>query len=117
MVRKREYLAHRVIWLMHYGQWPTDLIDHRDLDKSNNKIENLRECNTSENHQNQRSTTRKGTSRYIGVCKPSARKNWRVDIGVDGGQKFLGSFRCETAAYVAYCKHKTSTHPFIANDK
>ncbi len=116
-VRKRDYLAHRVIWLMHTGDWPEDQIDHKDLDKANNRLENLRPCTTSENHQNQHNTTRKGTSRYIGVCKPTGRRHWRVDIGINGKQKFLGGFRCETAAYVAYCKHKAATHLFVANDK
>lgn len=115
-IRKKCYFAHRLIWLLVTGAWPARHLDHIDRDPRNNRFDNLRECDDSENHQNQTGTNRKGTSKYLGVCKPSGRKGWRVDIGLNGKQKFLGSFRCETAAYAAYCKAKAETHKFVATD-
>lgn len=47
------YNAHVVIFLYHFGYIPK-IIDHKDCDKTNNRIENLRECTTSENNCNQR---------------------------------------------------------------
>jgi HNH endonuclease len=37
----RTYLAHRVIWLLHYGSWPTSMIRHRNGNNSDNRICNL----------------------------------------------------------------------------
>lgn len=36
------FLAHRLAWLYIYGEWPSNDIDHKDRDKSNNSINNLR---------------------------------------------------------------------------
>lgn len=35
------YSLHRVIWLWHYGTWPTGLIEHKDCNQQNNRIANL----------------------------------------------------------------------------
>ena len=44
--------AHLAVWLVCKGRWPEGTIDHIDGDRSNNHIENLRECSQSENHCN-----------------------------------------------------------------
>jgi hypothetical protein len=45
--------AHRLIWFYHYGRWPeSDVIDHIDRNKHNNRIENLREATFALNAQN-----------------------------------------------------------------
>lgn len=36
-----EYREHHIVWFLSYGVWPTFMIDHKDDDKSNNRIENL----------------------------------------------------------------------------
>lgn len=41
-IDNKRYLAHRLAWLYIYGKWPDYDIDHRDKDKSNNSINNLR---------------------------------------------------------------------------
>lgn len=77
--------VHRIIWLWHHGYMPSE-IDHIDRDKSNNRIENLREVSSFENHQNR--TPGKGYS-YI----PS-RNKWRVSIRGN----FYGYYKTEKEA-------------------
>jgi hypothetical protein len=48
MLRGKMYLAHRIVWLLHYRQLPA-MLDHKDRNCRNNKIENLRESDFSEN--------------------------------------------------------------------
>lgn len=45
--------VHRVGWAMHYGKWPKDQIDHINMIRDDNRIENLREATASENKFNQ----------------------------------------------------------------
>lgn len=47
-----EYRAHRLIWKMVYGDPVPDVIDHIDENPHNNRIENLREADHSQNHAN-----------------------------------------------------------------
>lgn len=53
-VRKKHYLAHRVIWLHYYGEWPNGIIDHINRNRSDNRIENLRVVSDKESSRNKR---------------------------------------------------------------
>ena len=44
----KAYLTHRLIYIMFFGTAP-DFIDHKDGNRNNNKIENLREATRSQN--------------------------------------------------------------------
>lgn len=50
---KRVCITH-VIWALHYGEWPEQLIDHKDRDRCNNRIDNLRLATNSQNGMNKR---------------------------------------------------------------
>ena len=49
------YLAHRLAWKMHYGVDPTDLIDHKNRKRTDNRIANLRVATPLANRLNQES--------------------------------------------------------------
>jgi hypothetical protein len=100
-VFKRNYLAHRVIWAMQTGYWPRDLIDHKDQDSCNNRWENLREANKSQNAQNAPGHA-VSSSRYKGVSFDRRRAKWHARIKVSGSQKFIGYFENEEDAARAY---------------
>ena len=76
------YLVHRVIWCLIYGEFPESLIDHKDLDKQNNRLDNLRQSNGSGNCCN--STLRSdNTSGVKGVGWHSKLRKWQVRIQVN----------------------------------
>lgn len=52
MINYKMYLAHRLIWLLHYGEWPKQHIDHIDGNPGNNRLENLRDVSRSVNLRN-----------------------------------------------------------------
>lgn len=61
--------AHRVVWLLHYGEWPKNTVDHINGDKTDNRIENLRDVTLKENAKNK--PIRKDSR--TGVCGVSIR--------------------------------------------
>ena len=63
-----EYLEYRLIWFGMTGNWPKNQIDHIDLDKSNNKWNNLREATVSQNGMNTNIKISNNTG-YKGVDK------------------------------------------------
>jgi hypothetical protein len=93
--------AHRLAWLYVHGEVPSR-IDHRDLDKLNNRIDNLRVATGSQNKANgtayaNNKSGLKGVSYLSGRAKP-----WRATIQCQGKWKFLGYFDTAEAAHAKY---------------
>lgn len=80
------YLAHRLAWFYMTGEWVKE-IDHRDLDKTNNRWSNLRESTRTQNNAN-RSRASNNTSGFKNVSRIG--KRWRAYIVVEGKQRHLG---------------------------
>jgi hypothetical protein len=72
-VNKRLYYAHRLAWLLSFGSWPNSQIDHKDHNRSNNRLSNLRLASASENQANRPRPTN-NTTGVKGVIW-DARKN------------------------------------------
>lgn len=105
----RYYVAHRVIWAMHYGCQPPEVIDHINQNRSDNRICNLRDGTCAINQQNQqRPHCRNKSSKYLGVSKFSGR--WRAKIYNKGKYYFLGYFASEEDAAQAYILAKRKLH-------
>jgi hypothetical protein len=41
--------AHRLVWFLHHGAWPKQVIDHINRVKLDNRVENLRDVSAAEN--------------------------------------------------------------------
>lgn len=98
------FRAHRLAWLYMTGAWPVAQIDHRNLIKSENWFDNLREATGQQNLQHRgpfNGASRSCKSGQSGVSWNSARQKWIATIRVDGKQTYLGGFdRVEDAAEV-----------------
>lgn len=82
-VHKKSYLAHRLVWLYVYGKFPEKLLDHVDGNRSNNKVDNLREATSAQNTLNQRLRV-SNTSGFKGVSKQGEVDKWRAYCSVNG---------------------------------
>ena len=86
--------SHRVVWVMHNGEIPVDMqIDHINGNRSDNRIENLRLVNCSQNNRNRKKqTTDRLKKEIMGVNYRNDCNKWRVSIGVCGSKVNLGTF-------------------------
>lgn len=93
------YLVHRLAWLFVYGEWPSGQIDHKNRDRLDNRISNLRVATPSQNQAN-KGMRSDNTSAVKGVTWDAEKKKWISAIHVDGKRKFLGRFdKLEDAAF------------------
>lgn len=103
------FFAHRIIWKMHYGTEPPEIMDHADGNGLNNKIDNLREASIFQNGWNaQRSSRNK--SGFKGVSFNTEKNKWRAAIHVNGKTKLLGYFSTPEEAGEAYKKEAAAVH-------
>lgn len=95
------FLAHRVVWLLAHGVWPSGVIDHINGNPSDNRIANLRDVTQQENCQNQ-----------LGVRGSCLLPNgkWKASIRSAGVTHNLGRFKSEPQARDAYLEAKTRLH-------
>jgi hypothetical protein len=92
-------LAHRIIWVLHYGYWPIDQIDHINGIRNNNSILNLREANHSTNGMN-RGCQKNNTTGYKGVYK--MRDRFQARITINGKYVYIGTYKTKEQASKAY---------------
>lgn len=98
---RHAFLAHRAIWAMTYGEWPTKSIDHINRDRVDNRPENLRLASAAENGRN-RAKNKNNSSGYKGVTWDAAHGKWRSSITVNRKTKYLGLFERAEQAHRAY---------------
>lgn len=83
----RDYQAHRVMWAMCHGQWPSGDLDHINHNRCDNRLVNLRPVSRGENNRNH-SISKRNTSGCVGVYQRGDK--WKASIGT--GKRHLGTF-------------------------
>lgn len=83
------YRNNRLVWLWFHGYMPEQLVDHKDRNKTNNLIQNLRVISSQCNNRNigQRANTSSGVK---GVYWHPGAGKWMASIAVDGKIIYLG---------------------------
>lgn len=112
--KRRMEFMHRVIANTPEGLYT----DHIDGNTLNNTKENLRNVEQGQNAKNARKRS-KATSKYKGVCFTKRKQDkigkWTATIQVDGEQKFLGYYKSETEAALAYNEGAKKYHKEYAS--
>ena len=112
-VANQKLFAHRAAWAMHYGCWPDGEIDHINHDKTDNRIENLRVVERTQNAMNL-SKSKRNVSGVTGVFKHSQTGKWQAQIRVGRKSIHLGSFESFDNAVTARRKAEEQ-HGFHKN--
>ena len=77
------------------------VIDHKDRNKLNNQVSNLRFVSQSQNLMN-RGKGLNTSSKFKGVCWHKYNKAWRAQIGVNKTSIHLGYYEVEVEAAIVY---------------
>lgn len=93
------YKAHRLAHFYMTGSWPPADMDHRDLNRHNNRWSNLRPASRSQNCANQ-GLRKDNVSGHKGVCLD--RGKWSAQIQVNRKHKCLGRFDTKEEAIAVY---------------
>ena len=103
--------AHRVIWAIVHGQWPTGVIDHINGDPTDNRLVNLRQVSHKINGRNARLRS-DNPSGFPGI-KMTQSGRWQAVITVDGIRQHLGTFPTLEGAIDARRAHEARNgfHP------
>ena len=99
--KDKQFYAHRVCWLLHYGVWPKNEIDHINGIRTDNRIINLRDVEKRVNNQN---TKKVRSGRMLGAYYNKSNKKWRAKILKNKQHIHLGYFKTEKEAHEAYMK-------------
>lgn len=110
----KRYRAHHLAWLYMYGKFPEKHIDHKDLNKTNNKISNLREASKRDNALN---TTKRidNKSGYKGVSWNKNHSKWVAKTKLNGKYITLGLFHDLLEAAKAYADFAKIHHGEFIN--
>lgn len=93
----RLYRANRLAWLYMKGSWPSGDVDHKNLDKADDRWNNLRVGTRSQNLANRKAYNKLGIK---GVRERNGR--FIAQITINKKQIYLGSFDAAEKAHAAY---------------
>jgi hypothetical protein len=97
----RHYYAHRIVFLHVKGWLPKQDLDHKDGNRQNCAIGNLRPASVSQNGANTKSGRQRKRPGPRGCWQePSGR--WQVTTNANGKKVWIGRFATEEAAARAY---------------
>ncbi len=106
-IKPKQYRLHRVNYYAHNQTWDihdsskNNQIDHEDINKTNNNIENLRVLTCQQNQFNRKCK---------GYYWNKFRNKWYARLMVNGKNKHLGLFDLEEDARNAYLEAKKIYH-------
>lgn len=95
------WLAHRIAWALHFGEFPTERLDHRNGNRSDNRIANLRLATNAENSRNKGKYSN-NASGHKGVSWSKQSGKWMAHIMTNGSRKHIGYFTDLNEAAAAY---------------
>lgn len=109
-----QFPVHWLAWFIVHGVAPSGVIDHKNGNPLDNRIENLREVTSSQNSLNRRRavTNKSGVK---GVNWYPERNSWRAQCTVDGKRKYIGIFKNLADAEAAVRAFREMAHGQFAN--
>jgi hypothetical protein len=108
-INGRLCFAHRLAIAMSSDHWPTQIIDHINGNRSDNRLCNLRLSDQVLNQQNRRTAPKHSSTGLLGVTRRVGNR-FQAKITVHGKLQHIGSFGSAEAAHEAYVARKRQVH-------
>jgi hypothetical protein len=105
------FLSHRLAWFFENGRLPVGWLDHKNGNRNDNRINNLRLATASENNQNKKIESG-NQSGFLGVSYIKKTGKWCAELRLDNKKVFQGTFVTVEMASKAYLEAKRIHHPF-----
>jgi hypothetical protein len=99
---KKTFKVHQLVAMAFLNHKPNGMklvIDHRNNDPLDNRVENLQIVSVRKNSSKDKKDK---SSQYTGVSWDKSNNKWKSQIYINGKSKHLGSFNCELSASLAY---------------
>lgn len=106
----KTFKASRLAWLYVTGEYPTNVVDHRDTDRLNNRWANLRDIPQPHNLQNQRQAQSDNILGVLGVTRHAKNNKFQARITLNSKTRSLGYFHTAELAHAAYLEAKRRLH-------
>lgn len=98
----KQYLAHRVVWLLSTGAFPSGAVDHINGNKLDNRLSNLRLASGSQNNHNAKAHSDNALG-IKGVC-PTGKGTYRAYVNCMG--KMYQTYHKSVASAEAWVRSK-----------
>ena len=95
----KRFKCHRVVWLLHKGEWPKGEIDHINRNRADNRIENLRDVPRHINASN-----RPDAASMTGTSWHPDKRKWKAKIQNNNVCIHIGYFNTQIEAHEAYLR-------------
>lgn len=105
----KKHGAHRLVWYLTYGEFPSKMLDHINTVTTDNRISNLREVTNQENQFNR--------PKCKGVYYEESRGKFKACLGLNGKTINLGRFHTYEEAREAYLQGKVKFHKISIDTK
>lgn len=80
-IDNHRHRAHRLAWFFMLGEWPKEQVDHKNNVRSDNRWDNLREANNTQNQYNAK-LSKNNKSGYKGVYWNTQRQKWHATLDI-----------------------------------
>jgi HNH endonuclease len=107
-INQVRYYAHRLAWFFVHGVWPKKL-DHKNRDRADNRIENLREATISQNQANAMARKANGLKGAY-FTNDGRQRPWMARTMKNGKFHYFGRFHTEQQAHEAYVEGVARVH-------
>jgi hypothetical protein len=110
----KKYQAHRLAWLYVTGEVPTNLIDHKNRVRFDNRFDNLRPATVKQNNENQ-SLMPNNTSGYRGVSWHKPTGKWAAKLMHNKSRIHVGLFATPEEAHQAVSAKRIELYTHAEN--
>lgn len=115
---RRDIYAHRIAWVLHHGEWASSNVhlDHKNHDKTDQSIDNLRLANPTENCINTRPYASSGFKGVYTVCNAEGEPTGKYRVVIkdiaSGKYRHIGTYDSKIVAALAYDYESYKRGPF-----